>query len=376
MVFVRVRCFTLIGLAWLLASPGAQAQAKHYRVLHSFAGRDGSYANGNLVLDGDGNLYGTAALGGSLSHGTIFKLSAAGDFSVLYSFSGGSDGGEPSAGLTIDPRTGDLYGTTDSGGGHGQGGIFKLTSAGAFSVLHDFNAKSDGDQTLGQMIIDGRGNLYGANSQDGPGDDGTVFERKAGGTFKILSSLSAKGGADPIGRLEKHGDKLVGVAYIGGTGSGTIFQVTTDGTFSLLKSMLGGEGLSGGVVRDKEGNLYGGDFSGGEGIIYALSPKGKLTTLYNFTGGADGRFPVGDLLRSGKYLYGAASRGGDSGDNGTVFKLDLQGNFTLLHDFTGGPDDGAAPSGGLVEGTGGMLYGTTTRGGTKDKGVIFAVSTK
>jgi uncharacterized repeat protein (TIGR03803 family) len=376
MSFLQTGRALLLGTALSIAMSATAVRAGSYQVLHSFTGSDGSFANGNLVLDSAGNLYGTASEGGSLSHGNIFKLSSTGDFSVLYSFSGGSDGGEPSAGLAIDPVTGDLYGTTDSGGGHGQGGIFKLTSAGAFAVLHDFDAKTDGDQTLGALTLDGKGNLYGLNFQDGPRDYGTVFELTAGGTFNVLSTLSSSGGAEPLGRLEKHRDKLVGVATIGGSGSGTIFQVTTDGTFTLLESMLGGEGLSGGVARDKTGNLYGGDFSGGEGIIYALSPSGTLSTLYSFTGGADGRIPVGDLLRSGKTLYGAAARGGGGGDDGTVFKLDLQGNFTLLHDFTGAPGDGAAPSGGLVKGKGGILYGTTTRGGAKDKGVIFSVSDK
>ena len=83
------------------------------------------------------------------------------------------------------------------------------------------------------------------------------------------------------------------------------------------------------------------------------------------------------MLLSNRYheLYGATARGGAKGDNGTVFKLDFKGNFTLLHHFAGPPRDGTEPSGGLVRGHG-KLYGTTFRGGSHDMGIIFAVSTK
>ncbi|HEX4296280.1 MAG TPA: choice-of-anchor tandem repeat GloVer-containing protein [Rhizomicrobium sp.] len=99
----------LLGSALLGTAFVPAAQAKPYHVLHSFSGSDGSTPNGNLVLDGAGNLYGTTAEGGSSGDGTIFKLSPAGDFALLHSFTGGSDGRGPETGLTIDPATGDLY---------------------------------------------------------------------------------------------------------------------------------------------------------------------------------------------------------------------------------------------------------------------------
>ncbi|HEX4860386.1 MAG TPA: choice-of-anchor tandem repeat GloVer-containing protein [Rhizomicrobium sp.] len=377
MSFSNIGRSLLLGAALLSTAFAPAARAKHYQVLHSFNGGDGSSPNGNLQFDGAGNLYGTAPEGGSFGHGAIFKLSPAGDFTLAYSFTGGSDGGEPLAGPTIDPATGDLYGTTASHGANGLGGIFKLTSAGELVVLHDFKAKPDGDQPTGALTRDGKGNLYGTTFQDGSGSsDGTVFELTADGTFKVLHGLVGGDGAEPIGRLERHGKDLYGVATIGGSGSGTIFKVTAGGAFTVLHTLTGGVGLGGGMTRDKAGNLYGTDFSGGLGYVFALGPSGTWSSLYSFTGGDDGRIPAGDMLLIGKQLYGAANTGGAAGAFGTIFKLDLQGNFTLLHDFTGPPGDGAQPSGGLVEGPDGKLYGTPIRGGGHDMGIIFAVSMK
>ncbi len=220
-----------------------------------------------------------------------------------------------------------------------------------------------------------KGNLFGTTFQDGGGNtDGTVFELTANGKFRVLHALVGTDGAEPLGGLVRHGKDLYGVATIGGSASGTIFKVSTDGAFTVLHTLTGGVGLGGGMARDKAGNLYGTDFSGGLGYVFALSPGGTWSPLYSFTGGDDGGIPAGDMLLIGKQLYGAANSGGAAGEFGTIFKLDLQGNFTLLHDFTGPPGDGAQPSGGLTKGPDGKLYGTTTRGGAHDMGIIFSVS--
>lgn len=349
------------------------AQAADYHVLHDFDTGDGTNPNGDLVLDKSGNLYGTAPVGGAFANGTIFKLSAGGEFSVLHSFTGGADGRDPEAGLAIDPSTGDLYGTTTGGGSTGWGGVFRLTSAGQFSVLHDFNPDTDGDNPLGTLTRDRRGYFYGTTNQDGPTGDGTVFELTPGGTFQVLHVLRGANGGEPLGRLEQHGASLYGIATVGGSGSGTIFKTKLDGTFTVLATPNKGVGFSGGVVRDASGNLYGASFWD-HGYIYSLSRKGTLHTLHAFTGGADGLFPVGDMVLSdsGK-LYGAANRGG-VGDNGTLFKLDLQGHFALLHSFVG--TDGNQPNGGLTKGKHGTLYGTTLRGGSHGNGVVFSVTTR
>ncbi len=115
------------------------------KVLHSFDGSDGSHPNGNLLRDGAGNLYGTTGEGGSFGDGTIYKLSPTGDFSLLHSFSGGSDGRVLETGLTLDPPPAISTARPRAAAPHGWGGVFKLTPAGSLVVLHDFNQATDGN---------------------------------------------------------------------------------------------------------------------------------------------------------------------------------------------------------------------------------------
>jgi len=362
----------VLGLA-LLATAFVPAAAKHYHVLHSFNGSDGFSPTGDLALDNAGNLYGTTVGGGASGDGTIYKLSLTGTFTQLYSFTGGADGGHPNVGVTLDPGTGDLYGVTEDGGAHGRGGIFKLTAGGVLAVLHDFNEDTDGYSPQGSLTRDSSGNFYGTTSLDA----GTVFKLSADGSFHILHAFKGADGAEPIGRLLLHGDDLYGTTTVGGSGSGTIFQLALDGTYTVLQTPNLGEFMNGGLVRDRRGDLYGGYSNGPNGFVYVLGPDGTMSPLYTFTGGDDGRFPTGDMLRikSTHELYGATYEGGPHGNNGTLYRLDQKGHFTLLHGFAGAPRDGSAPSGGLVK-RHGRLYGTTSGGGAFDKGIVFSVSTQ
>jgi uncharacterized repeat protein (TIGR03803 family) len=380
MTFLDARCALLLGAALSTAAFVPPVQAAQYLVLHHFNGSDGSYANGNLQFDSAGNLYGTTPLGGNFNHGTIYELTRSGQFSTVHSFSGGTDGADPGAGLTRDRATGDLYGTTTGGGAFHVGGIFKLTPDGTVVVLHDFNPDTEGDQPDGALTLDGQGNLYGTTYQDGPNAIGTVFELAANGEFRILHAFGAVGspeGGNPIGRLERHRDNFYGVTTSGGAGTGSsIFKVTSDGAFSMVYNPFT-EGFEGAPARDKSGNFYGAYTSGANDEVYVLNRKGEFSPLHAFDATTDGRFPVGDMLLTKRgVLYGATARGGPNGDNGTIYKLTLEGKFTLLHGLAGPPNDGTEPSGGLVRGPGGKLYGTAIYGGRYGDGIIFSVSDK
>jgi uncharacterized repeat protein (TIGR03803 family) len=150
-----------------LGAPAAQGQTYHEKVLHSFAGGpDGTYPYAGLVGDSAGNLYGTTLYGGAYGAGTVFKVTAAGVESMLYSFTGGADGKEPQAGLVRDPA-GNLYGTAVYGGlsgclGHGCGVVFKVIASGGESVLYSFCSKdgcSDGANPDAGLIRDSVGKL-------------------------------------------------------------------------------------------------------------------------------------------------------------------------------------------------------------------------
>jgi uncharacterized repeat protein (TIGR03803 family) len=207
--------------------------------LHVFAGSDGSYPSSALLADAQGNLYGTTALGGQSVYGTVFMLAPNGTLTTLYSFTNGSDGGIPGGGLTAD-ATGNLYGTTETGGDAscGCGTIFKLTPGGTESTLYAFMGGSDGAEPFAGLTSDSSGNLYGTTkyggstnkcTEQGPTGCGTVYELPAGGTEQVLYAFSGiNDGAFPYGNLLLTHGKLIGTAEAGGSinNAGSVFEVT------------------------------------------------------------------------------------------------------------------------------------------------------
>jgi uncharacterized repeat protein (TIGR03803 family) len=327
--FYFVLAFAIVLVAACVLTQPAQAQT--YNVLYTFGFKHGAQPEAGLIRDPKGNLYGTTvAAGPNRDGGVVFKLTKAGREKVLYGFPftrGSVDGSLPYAGVIRDSG-GNLYGTTSLGGasgcgrfGWGCGVVFKLDPAGNYTVLHTFTGAVDGSGP-GDLIRDSAGNLYGT----------------AGG----------------------------GGAY----GSGVLFKLEPAGNYTVLYSFTGGaDGASPAspLLRDAAGNLYGAVSGGGaygSGVLFKLDPTGSYTILHTFTGGADGAWPVGGLVRDGRgNLYGAASGGGTSVDGcGVIFKLNPKGNFKVLHDF-GCEPDGANPSAGLIRDKGGNLYGTTYSGG-------------
>ena len=280
---------------------------------------------------------------------------------VLYSFTGGTDGGDPAAGLIFD-KAGNLYGTTVVGGtgaacSGGCGTVFKLTknSSGKWTetVLYNFQAGSDGKNPYGGVTIDAKGDLYGT----------TV----AGGS----------GGA------------------CSGDGCGTIYKLTRSGkswSESVLYSFTGGKdgaGPGGGVVFDKKGNLYGTTPDGGKangcggigcGVVYQLTPTSsgwRQKVIHTFTGGNDGATgSLGLLLIDGNVdLFGIAESGG-AHSAGTAFELSPgsgKWKMSTLDGFEGMPDAGF-PYGGLISGASGNLYGTTYYGGANGLGSVFKLT--
>jgi uncharacterized repeat protein (TIGR03803 family) len=144
-------------------------------VEYSFGGgADGAYPDGGLVRDAEGNFYGTANQGGAYNYGTIFKITALGQFTVLYSFPGGLSGANPYADLNLDQQ-GNIFGATDAGGGHNFGVVFRLDPSGNETVFHSFAEEADGVHPSG-LIIDASGNLYGTTYQGGKHNHGSVFK--------------------------------------------------------------------------------------------------------------------------------------------------------------------------------------------------------
>jgi uncharacterized repeat protein (TIGR03803 family) len=321
-------------------------------VLHAFTGGTDGGLPAGLILDASGNLYGTTLQGGLIggcnSHGcgVVYKIDTNGNETVLYTFGGYEDGAFPQGVLMADKR-GNLYGTTTGGGDDRNGTVFKLTTDGKEKVLHSFaGGTSDGQSPASGLISDGSGNMYGTtNLGGGTGCDvfgpfgcGIVYKIARDGTESILYAFTGgSDGGNPVGALlmDKSGN-LYGTTEFGGLsggcdsgsggqGCGTVFRLTPAGAFSVLYTFTGGS--DGGqpvadLVSDTTGNLYGTTlfWGSGYGVVFRLTPNGKETVLHSFTDGDDGAYPWGALLKRGHSYYSTSS-GGGAQDFGTIFKL-------------------------------------------------------
>jgi len=195
-------------------------------VIHSFSGSDGAWPYGGLVADSAGNLYGTTIEGGANSDGVVFKIAVNGNETVVHPFAGG-DGSYPVAGLITD-SSGNLYGTTKQGGKSGAGTVFKIAPDGTESVLHSFGGTSDGAFPMSSLIKDGKGNLYGTTNGGGAHGAGTVFRISAKGKETVLYSFAGgQDGAFPQAPVVRDlAGNLYGTTSSGGKSSeGTVFMI-------------------------------------------------------------------------------------------------------------------------------------------------------
>jgi uncharacterized repeat protein (TIGR01451 family) len=354
-------------------------------VLYSFTGgADGKYPNAGVIQDPEGNFYGTTSEGGSAGAGVVYKLDATGHETVLYSFTGGADGGGPS-GVILD-AAGDLYGTTTEGGnfnnplicGNGCGVVFKVQPSGHESVLYSFTGGTDGGTPYYGVVRDSAGNLYGTSANGGTGSTGVVYKLDATGHETVLYNFTGLTDHAPSGVILDSAGNLYGATYFGGpANAGVVYKVDAIGQETVLYSFIGG--LDGhqpnaGVIQDSAGNLYGTTYYGDPadaGVVYKVDATGKETVLYSFTGGADGLYPNSGLIQdSAGNLYGTTESGG-AGGGGTVYKLDASGHQTVLHGFTGVSPDGFLPFAGVIQDSTGNLYGTTYAGGTGFGGMVY-----
>ena len=357
-----------IAASWILAvigmhpvfSSGASPASKE-KVIYSFTGGvDGGNPLSDLTLDAAGNLYGTTSQGGTGTAcgnggcGTVFELKRTRDGwkeQVLYSFGSGTDGAAPHAGVIFDDA-GNLYGTTFAGGTHSDGTVFKLTpnlhGGWTESVLYSFTFEGDGANPNTDLAFDAAGNLFGTASAGGGRGEGTVFE--------LMRQAN------------------------GSWKESTIYQ---------FGSLPDGSTPSSAVVLDSLGNIFGlTEFGGngkcqyvafylGCGIAYELTPisagKWAEKVIYDFArGGGSGVNPsAGLILDHAGQLIGTTLVGGDG--LGTVFELtqsEAGSKQRVVHRFYGNPD-GIWPVGRLGVNADGALVGVASHGGANKAGVVF-----
>jgi uncharacterized repeat protein (TIGR03803 family) len=372
----------------LISAPAAPAQT--FTLLYQFrSGPGGINPYAGVVRDAKGNLYGTTYNDGAFAAGTVFRINTAGKEKVLHSFSQtDGDGAFPWYGTLARDSSGNLYGTTITGGVAGElccGTIFKVTAAGKETVLYRFTGDNGDGFPQAGVVRDSSGNLYGTTQNGGPSNAGTVFKVDPSGRKTILYSFTGStDGAYPMAAvvLDAKGN-LYGTTSGGGLysfgGYGTVFKVDPAGKETVLYTFMGandGSSPEAGVIRDSQGSLYGTTNLGGTeaaGTVFTVDLQGHETVLHNFAGGSDGWLPLGgSLVRdSAGNLYGTTPQGG-SNDFGVVFKIDTKGNETALHNFSG--SDGKIPYGTLFLDRAGNLYGTTYEGGAYGGGVVFKIA--
>jgi uncharacterized repeat protein (TIGR03803 family) len=420
---VRARLFPAQGIVFvplflfLVASVISAAASE--TVLHTFKDApSGAFPQSNLIADAAGNLYGTTQYGGAYGYGAVFTLilDSTGKWNetVLYSFTGGSDGANPLAGLVFD-AAGNLYGTT---GGFGNCCIltevvYRLSPNGngkwTLTVIYTFQGPIDGALAAYSLVFDAAGNLYGAAYAGGASNFGTVFELSpaAQGPWTettLYNFTDGFDGAYPFGPLifDPAGN-LYGTTIVGGdsncnnfyppiVGCGVIFELTKNGDGTWTETTVhafnyaDGAFPEGSLVRDASGDFYGTTYGGpdyqcppqseGCGTVYRLSfasGSWKLTTLYDFAGGPDGGNPVAGLVLGARgTLFGTTYSGGASpacpnADCGTVFELSPTTGTVwkekILHLFSFPGGQGQRPAASLIFDQAGNLYGTASQGG-------------
>jgi uncharacterized repeat protein (TIGR03803 family) len=324
-------------------------------------------------------------VGGS-GYGTLFKITSDGTFTTLHALNGTTEGESPNGGLVL-ATDGYFYGTTyNSGGsdGTGKGTIFKMTPAGALTTLYTFTGGTDGEYPQAGLTLGADSSLYGATPGWLDQNLGSLFALSPQGVFTILHTfLGGSDGCGPEGGLVFGPDSnLYGTTRLcvsGPQSYPTIFSATTSGqvTPAYVDSNYGSNGPDVGytsLVRGIDGkSLYGTTVTGGstgQGSVFVFEPYTQVfTRLYSFTGSTDGGAPNASLaLGSDGNLYGTTGRGGANG-LGTIFRVSPTGSLTTLHSFT--TADGSNPMAALVQGSDGNFYGVTLQGGASSDGTVF-----
>jgi len=318
--------------------------------LHQFSGGDDGYGPGPLTFGPDGVLYGMTG-GGSFGSGTVYRLTPSPSFchtalcpwlkTILYSFSGGSDGSGPVGPPGFGPD-GSLFGITNSGGANGKGVMFKLTKSGnswTESVLHDF-APQDGDSPQFGPTVDTAGNVYGTFYAGGVSGWGTVYELSPSGggwIFNVIHSFAPPDGTFPAGGVIVDPSGTVFGATTSGPGyfpdgDGSVFTLVPGGagwTENIICSFAGqyGGGPYASLSLDAHGNLYGTTFKDGPlgfGNVFRLNPSGggcAYAPLHDFDYYNDGAYPMSTVLFDSEgNLFGTTSFAGPGG-HGTVWEI-------------------------------------------------------
>jgi uncharacterized repeat protein (TIGR03803 family) len=284
---------TTFGTAFRVTADGV------FTLLHTFSGgqTDGATPTAALLPTADGNFLGTTAYGGALFGGTVFRMTPTGATTLLHSFSGdASDGAAPNSAL-VQATDGNVYGTTTYGGTLGFGTIFRLSPAGALTLLYSFSGGGDGAFPAG-VIQASDGNLYGTTSTGGQFNAGTIFRVSLAGALTTLHAFSGADGGNSVAPLMQGADGLLYGTTAGGGiyPGGAVFKMTLGGVLSVMAglSLADGANSTAALVQAPDGTLYGTTLLGGpigQGVVFRFDPQAlplKPTTVVRAPAGPSG----------------------------------------------------------------------------------------
>lgn len=389
-----------------------------YSVIHQVRTTD-PYPLSGLIQATDGNFYGAANFNGPGDSSTLFRMTPSGTMTTIYAL-GSLDGDSPSA--VVQAPSGTLYGVTTGVGPQGGGTVFSASTSGTFSTVYAF-ATPNGDGP-GRIVQGPDGAFYGKTVSGGTGDVGTVFRFSATTGYSNLKSFNqAQDGVGTTGPVvfgqngNLYGETGTSVFSVNPNGSnysvwsastvgsnlldnlifgtdGNLYGVTdpvvgvnggglfkfspSSDSFSLFSTLVNDTAspyVDAGLTLGLDGNFYGATVANGSGYgsIYKVDTSGNLTVLHALQY-SDGTSPEGELVRyTDGSFYGTTAYGGPTGD-GTVFRITPSGTFTVVHEFTDGPNDGADPAPFLLLGSDGNFYGSSVAGGPNGAGVVFQMT--
>src|SRR5258706_8912168 len=300
------------------------------KTIYTFDFTNGSDPTG-LTLASDGNFYGTAANSGSGTYGTLFRITSAGAITVLHDFLSGSDGAGPTS-PPIQGSDGSFYGTTTGAAGIFQSTIYKYSTSGTFTTIFQFT-DTQGNLPGSALIQGSDGNLYGTALEGGTSNKATIYKISTSGSLLYNSSFPADGksGVYPSGLIQASDGNFYGTTYYGGNvgqGNGTVFKMDQNGVVSVLYNFsgsTGGANPSGGLVQATDGNLYGTTSAGGTygyGTIFRISTAGRFKTLYSFSTAVGENPSSAPMQRTSGLFYGSLPFGSKYG-YGAIYSLDM-----------------------------------------------------
>lgn len=327
---------------------------------------DGGYPKGALLLGGDGNLYGTTSAGGTTGGGTVFRVTLAGALTTLVTFDASSitSAFSPTSALT-QGTDGNFYGVMKNFGANSVGSIYRVTPAGALTIIHGFTGGADHGYPTSALTLGADGNFYGVTASN------TVYQATpAGAVTTIHTFVTANEGNQSSALIPGPGNTFYGSTINGGAGGfGTAYQITAAGAVTVLYPFTDTNQLGydpNALLLAGDGNFYGLRQYGGTGsggYFFRLTPGGALTSLRPFVSG--GSASVGRLLqRADGTFFGTTLKGGSTG-GGTVFTYTSGAAATTLHSFVDA-SEGSAPADGLIVDPTGGVFVTTSQGGPMD----------